>query len=76
MLEILGTVDTQVGALREVLPQEPVDASMSSGGLVPCDGVLPGSVIGGHRPVNGIDEVALKDSSRTAGTLVGFVSGQ
>lgn len=60
----------------EVLPQKAVDASMSSGLLVPCDLVLPGCLIGGHRSVDDVDEVALEDALGAAFAFGGFVAGQ
>jgi hypothetical protein len=52
---VLGAVEGQVGAFREVLAEQAVDASMSSGGLVSGEVVLPGGLVGGHRPVDDID---------------------
>ncbi len=52
--------------LRKVLAQQPVDASMSSGWLIPGGAVLPGRLVGGHRPVDDVDEVALQDASGAA----------
>jgi hypothetical protein len=44
----------QVGAFRQVLTQQPVDASMSSGELVADDLMLPGGLVGGHRAVDDV----------------------
>lgn len=49
---------------------------MSSDGLVLGNVVLPGRSVDGHRPVNAIDEVALKDAACAAGTPGGFVSSK
>lgn len=69
VFEAFGAERTEVGALAEVLAQRAVDASMSSGGLMADYVVLPGRLIGGHRPVNDVEEVALQDPSRTAGAF-------
>jgi hypothetical protein len=71
--EIGGAVDRQIGALGQVLTQQAVDASMSSGQLESCDLVGPGGVIGLHGSVDDVDEVALEDASSTADTLRGLV---
>src|SRR2546429_2795643 len=42
---------------------------MSSGVVVPCDVVLPGGLVGGHGPVDDVDEVALQDPARAAGAF-------
>jgi hypothetical protein len=59
-------VSAEVGALGEVLAQQSVDAFLSSGERVPGDVLLPGGVIGGHCPVDDVDEVALEDLPRSA----------
>ncbi|MBX7547024.1 hypothetical protein K1Y78_03115, partial [Streptomyces sp. tea 10] len=60
--EVLCAEDGQVGALREVLAQQAVDASMSSGELVLGDVVLPGSSVFGHGAVNDVDQVTFEDA--------------
>jgi hypothetical protein len=40
-LDMVAGVERQVGLLRKALPQQPVDASMSSRGLVDGDVVAP-----------------------------------
>src|SRR2546430_13882643 len=42
---------------------------MSSGVVVPCDVVLPGGLVGGHGPVDDVDEVALQDPARAPGAF-------
>jgi hypothetical protein len=73
--QVFGGVDGQVGAFGQVLAQQPVDASMSSG-EVPGDVVLPGGVVGGHGPVDDVDEMALQDPARAAGAFDWFVACQ
>ena len=68
-LEVGAGVAGQAGVFGEVLAQQPVDASMSSGVVVPCDVVLPGGLVGGHGPVDDVDEVALQDPARAAGAF-------
>lgn len=74
--EVLGGSSREVRAFREVLAQQAVDASMSSGVVVAGDVVLPGGLIGGHGPVDDVDEVTLEDASGAAAALGGFVAGQ
>jgi len=49
---------------------------MSSGVRVPCDVVLPGGLVGGHGPVDDVDEMALQDPARAVGAFDGFVACQ
>jgi hypothetical protein len=48
---------------------------MSSSVLVAGDVVLPGRLIGGHRSVDDVDEVALEDAPRAASAFGGLVPG-
>jgi hypothetical protein len=68
-MEFAAGVAVEVGAFGQVLAQQPVEASMSSGELVPDDLVLPGGLVGGHRPVDDVDQVALQDPARAAGAF-------
>ena len=43
---------------------------------MPCDVVLPGGLVGGHGPVDDVDEMALQDPSRAAGAFDWFVACQ
>jgi hypothetical protein len=66
----------EVHRARKVLAQQAVDASMSSDVLVAGDVVLPGRLVGGHRSVDDVDEVAFEDASGAAGAFGGLVAGQ
>jgi hypothetical protein len=75
LVQVVLGVAVQRGAFGEVLPEQPVDASMSSGEFVPDDLVLPGGLVGDHRPVDDVDQVALQDPARAAGAFAGLVAG-
>jgi hypothetical protein len=53
-VQVLCAVVAQARALGEVLAQQPVDASMSSGEPVAGYLVLPGGLVGGHRAVDDV----------------------
>jgi hypothetical protein len=53
-VELGGGVEAEVGALGQVLAEQAVDASMSSGELVAGDLVLPGGLVGGHGAVDDV----------------------
>lgn len=74
--QFLDPVQGQVGALGEVLAQQPVDASMSRGELAAGDVVLPRCLVSGHGPVDDVDEVAFEDAAGAATALGGLVAGQ
>ncbi len=74
--EVIAGVSAEVGALGEVLPQQAVDASMSSGRLVLGDVVLPGSSVLGHGAVDDVDQMAFEDAPGSAGLLGWLVAGQ
>ena len=74
--ELVDAPAGQVGAFGEVLAEQAVDASMSSGELVAGDVVLPGCLIGGHGLVDNVNEVALEDAAGAATALGGLVAGQ
>ncbi len=68
-VQVLAAVDREVGALGEVLPQQAVDASMSSSELMLDDLVLPGGSVSGHCAVDDVDQVSLEDAPGAAGAL-------
>ena len=72
--QVLGRVHRQIGALGEVLAQQPVDASMSSSEFMLGDVVFPGSAIREHRPVDDVDQAALENPSGPACPLGGLVA--
>ena len=68
-LEVFGGPARQVCAFGEVLPQQSVDASMSSGLLASGDVVCPCRLVGVHGPVDDVYQVSLEDPTSTAGAL-------
>jgi hypothetical protein len=75
-VELGGGVQAEVAAFGEVFAEQAVDASMSNGKLVLDDFVLPGGLVGGHGPVDDVDQVALQDPACAAGAFGWLVAVQ
>lgn len=58
--------EAEIGAPREVLTKQPVDASMSSRVLALGDLVCPCRMVGVHGSVDDVDQVWLEDTTSTA----------
>jgi hypothetical protein len=74
--QVRGQVIGEADALGKVVAQQSVDVSMSSGGLISGDLVLPRRLVGCHRPMYDVDEVALEDSSCPAAAFVWCVASE
>ena len=74
--QVVRGVDGEVAALGEVLAQQPVGASMSSGVLASGDLVCPYRLVGLHGAVDDVDKVSLEDATGTAGALGRLVTRQ
>lgn len=77
---VLGVADLlvgdlgEVGAFGEVVPHEPVDASMSSRRSELSDLMGPGRPVGEHRSVHDVDQVPLEDATCASGAFAWLVA--